>query len=198
MKCRPALLAGSEGAGAGGGASAGGTAVQGMHAWALLTRDSLWYVHLADESRGRRLCYTPALLTPCVWCINLSMQKLAALQQENAALRQQLGLAPAAAPAAGTSSSQAAAAAAGAAPGLKSAEVYVLGGVEDRGEAGDDNSWLSSVLIYSPRSQSWRQGGCGAGRGLARWKCDVLCVRPAACALSVWFPRLACCLWREL
>ncbi|KAI7837920.1 hypothetical protein COHA_008227 [Chlorella ohadii] len=86
------------------------------------------------------------------------VQKLAALQQENAALRQQLGLAPAAAPAAGTSSSQAAAAAAGAAPGLKSAEVYVLGGVEDRGEAGDDNSWLSSVLIYSPRSQSWRQG----------------------------------------
>lgn len=87
------------------------------------------------------------------------MQKL---EQENAALRQQLGLAPAPAAGAGASSSAAArpaaAAAAPAAPLPKSDEVYLLGGVEDRGEAGDDNSWLSTVLVYSPRSYSWRQG----------------------------------------
>lgn len=94
-------------------------------------------------------------------------QSLQALQQEIAALRQRLGLpAAAAAPAAAApaGSSQAArptgapAAAVQAAPTLRSDEVYLLGGVEDRGEAGDDNSWLSSVLIYSPRSYSWRAG----------------------------------------
>ncbi|PRW44996.1 ring canal kelch-like protein isoform X2 isoform A [Chlorella sorokiniana] len=73
------------------------------------------------------------------------VQKLEALQQENASLRQQLGLG-------------APAAAAAAAPTLKSDEVYLMGGVEDRGEGGDDNSWLSTVLVYSPRSYSWRQG----------------------------------------
>lgn len=99
-------------------------------------------------------------------------QSLQALQQEIASLRQRLGLPaatnPAAAPAAGSSQAArptgAPAVAAQAAPTLRSDEVYLLGGVEDRGEAGDDNSWLSSVLVYSPRSYSWRAGGRGCGQ----------------------------------
>ncbi|KAL4448429.1 hypothetical protein ABPG75_005648 [Micractinium tetrahymenae] len=107
-------------------------------------------------------------------------QKLAAqleqLQQENAALKQALRLsqqggaaAPAAAgeAAAGPSTSAPGAAAppaskpAGAAAPAGAArgdEVYLLGGNSQVNAGADDGGWLSSVLVYSPRSQTWRQG----------------------------------------
>ena len=36
--------------------------------------------------------------------------------------------------------------------------MYLLGGVDDRAELGEDGAWLSTVLVYLPRTNSWRQG----------------------------------------
>ena len=78
--------------------------------------------------------------------------KLELLQAEVAALRAALGGA--------SGSSSAAAAAAPARAPVAPAEVYLLGG-NDQGTAGssdDESGWLSSVLIYTPSTNTWRQG----------------------------------------
>ncbi|KAL4438238.1 hypothetical protein ABPG77_010599 [Micractinium sp. CCAP 211/92] len=98
-------------------------------------------------------------------------QKLAAqlqqLQQENAAMKQALrlslqGATPAAPTAAGPSTSAPAAAAPSSAPKAvgpaKGDEIYLLGGNSQVDAGADGGGWLSSVLIFSPASQAWRQG----------------------------------------
>lgn len=90
------------------------------------------------------------------------------------------GATPAAPTAAGPSTSAPAAAAPSSAPKAvgpaKGDEIYLLGGNSQVDAGADGGGWLSSVLIFSPASQAWRQGGStgAAHAGAIAWSPTAL------------------------